>query len=174
MKISLLLLVVVLNVEAQLNTFVFGSLGESPYKPSVDIEQSTAIPQVGFRLEYRAGHFSPYSKTSIGHYNHGLLFEEFLGINAGLDVNVIRPSISMGIGVLSANEKRFPIFESDEYRTKRKFYFPVGFGIRADVFNIVYAELDARINGYPWWKVELGYKLGGFVRRGHQEISKWH
>lgn len=150
-----------LSIKAEMNTYVFGSLGEAPYLHSYDQSQTTVVPQLGFKLEYRAGHFSPYSKTSIGQYNHGILFEEYLGINAGLDLNGIRPSISMGIGVLTGNDKWFPYFESDEYRTRRTLYFPFGVSIRADVFRIVYAELDTRINGYPWWKIEVGYKLGG-------------
>ena len=102
-------------------------------------------------------YLSPYSKSLIGYYNHGFFFEEYIGIQVGAQVLWIKPALTFGAGVQSANEKVFTV--GDEFETHRKIYFPLGFGARLDVCEKVFGEWDWRVDGYPWWKLEFGYRL---------------
>lgn len=163
LKGILAVLVSSLAAKAGINTYVFGSLGEAPYQSGSDMVMTTPLPQAGINLEYRTRYLSPYSKASIGRYNHGLVYEGIVGLTAGMKVWVIRPSLDLGTGIQSANDKRYPYFESDVYKTKRKLHFPLVIGARSDVFDLFYAELEGRFRGNPFWKFELGYRFGGWT-----------
>ncbi len=133
------------------------SIGEAPFKPISDIGGSTPVFQTGISLEYRTTYLSPYSKSLIGYYNHGLFLEEYFGIQLGAKIRWIKPAITFGTGIQSANEKQFTL--GDEFETNRKIYFPFGFGARLDAFEKIFGEWDWRVNGYPWWKLEFGYRM---------------
>lgn len=162
MKLVSVLFVLALNAWSEINTYLFGSLGEAPYQPAFDIGQSTVVPQAGIEFEYRNKYATPFVEASIGRYNHGPIFEGYVGLQLGLDIQWIRPSLLFGAGIQSVNLKEFPYFESDIYRTERNLHTPFGIGCRAEIASLFYAELDTRIDGYPWWKIELGYRIKSF------------
>jgi hypothetical protein len=133
------------------------SVGEAPYSHLSDVGQSIAVPQFGICAEVSGKYITPFSKTLLGYYNHGVFAEEYLGLQVGAKIFRTKPALTFGAGIQSANEKRFTI--GDEFETIRRTYFPYGFGARLDVFDKIYGEWDWRVNGYPWWKLEFGYRL---------------
>lgn len=153
----LVLLSTCLAVGADVRIFGLASVGEAPFQQLSDVGGSAAVPQCGLSAEYSTEYLTPYSKTILGYYNHGIFAEEYVGIQLGVEAFRLKPALTVGTGVQSANEKRFTF--GDEYRTARKVYFPFGFGARLDAFEKVYGEWDWRVNGYPWWKVEFGYRI---------------
>ena len=159
MKWIVLVFLFAMDSMAEINAYVFGSLGEAPFRNASDLNEMAIIPQAGFELEYRLKYAAPYFKTSIGRYNHGALYEGYLGLRLGMNFQWIRPSFLVGAGVQSANFKTFTGFDSDTYSIQKRVYTPFGIGCRAEVAKKVYAELDSRFNGYPWWKFELGYRI---------------
>ena len=133
------------------------SIGEAPYSYLSDVGQSTAVPQFGINAAWDNRYLTPFTKTLLGYYNHGIIAEQYLGVQVGASIFRVKPALTFGAGIQSANEKRFTF--GDEFKTIRRTYFPYGFGGRLDVFDKVYGEWDWRVNGYPWWKLEFGYKL---------------
>ncbi len=156
-KIVLIIAISVVSAAAEIRVYGFASVGEAPFQPSYDMGGSGPLPQFGVDMEFGATYLSPYSKFSIGKYNHGLMIEKYLGIQIGLPVFQIKPSITFGVGVQSFNRKRFT--QGNEYTLIRETHTPFGFGARMDVMGKLYGEWDWRINGYPWWKIEIGYRL---------------
>lgn len=139
--------------------------GEAPYREASDLAMNTAIFQAGIGAGYRMRYLTPYVEAGLGKYNHGLFAEAYAGLQAGFDIAWLRPSLTVGRGVQSANDKRFNWGEMDapavgeEYTLTRKSYYPNGLGVRLDIFDKAYGEWEGRVEGYPMWKLEFGYRI---------------
>ncbi|MEO7425009.1 MAG: hypothetical protein ABI036_07470 [Fibrobacteria bacterium] len=144
-------------VHAETRLYGLASIGEAPYQELSDVGGSTPVPQSGISAEFSCRYLTPFAKTLLGYYNHGLFAEEYIGVQLGAEIFRLKPALTFGAGIQSANEKRFTL--GDDFNTIRRTYFPYGFGTRLDIFDKIYGEWDWRMGGYPWWKLEFGYRL---------------
>lgn len=76
---------------APIDAFVFGSLGEAPYRQISDVVGSTVVPQAGLQAGWFMEYGGPFVEASVGRYNAGGLYEGSLGLMAGADVWKVRP-----------------------------------------------------------------------------------
>lgn len=146
-----------ITAQAEWRLYGLASLGEAPFRMLSDVGGSTAVPQTGVSIEYGTKFLTPFSKASVGYYNHGLFAEEYVGVQAGAAISWLKPSLTFGKGIQIANEKEYTL--GDEFETNRKVYYPWGFSARLDAFERVYGEWDWRVEGFPWWKLEFGLRL---------------
>ena len=153
----LIYLVLVSRILAESRLYLLASGGEAPYRPISDVGGSIGLYQTGIAIDYHTRFLTPYSKTTLGYYNHGIFAEQYVGLQLGVETYLVKPSITLGAGIQSSNEKEFTF--GDDYRTKRATYTPYGYGLRVDALQRIYGEWDWRVNGYPWWKLEIGYRL---------------
>lgn len=139
--------------------FLLASAGEAPYQPIHDESGSTILPQAGVGIAHSFPWLTPYSETTLGYYNQRLLAEQFFGLQLGHAFAFAKPSITLGAGIQTAVHRKYTVFEGDDFERQRKWHFPFGFGLRLDLFEKVYGELEARGFGYPMWKFELGWRV---------------